>query len=122
MKNLYSLLLTVCLFFGGLVYGQLPTVSINNPSVTEGNAMSFIITLSSTSTTEVVIDLTTSTGTAGLADFQFFSGTVIIPPDTPYISLPLFTIDDVISEQPEVFTLNGTITSGNTSNTNIQKY
>ena len=119
MKNLYLLSLAICLFFGGLVYGQLPTVSINNPSVTEGNAMNFVITLSSTSTTEVVIDLTTSTGTAGLADFQFFSGTVIIPPDTPYISLPLFTIDDAISELHETFTLTGTITSGNTSNINI---
>ena len=119
MKNLYSLLLTICLFFGGLVYAQLPTVSINNPSGIEGNPMSFVITLSSTSTTEVVIDLTTSTGTAGTNDYQTFVGTVIIPPDTPYISLPLYTIQDNIGEMAETFTLNGTITSGNTSNINI---
>ena len=119
MKNLYLLSLAICLFFGGLVYGQLPTVSINNPSEIEGNPMSFVITLSSTSTTEVVIDLTTSSGTAGTNDYQTFVGTVIIPPDTPYISLPLYTIQDNIGEMAETFTLNGTITSVNTSNIDI---
>ena len=95
-----------------------PTVTISSPTVAEGNNAPFVITLSGPSSVDTVIDITTTTGTAGTADYTTTTITVTIPAGQTTVTVNVPTIDDTIGEPNETFTLSGTVISGNTSNTN----
>lgn len=110
-------------------------VVIDDVSITEGGNLVFTISLTTmndnsiliSSATPVDIDLSTSDGTATTStydvattpfDYTQVSGTTVtIPPFTSTIQFTVTTLDDNIYELDELLTLNGTVTSNNTINT-----
>ena len=100
-----------------------PTVSITGPNggnatVIEGQDLVFTVGLSNPSAEDVVIDLNTADGSAGNPeDYTEKIETVTIPAGSTSVSFTVSTIDDLIDENNETMTLNGAVTSGNTSNT-----
>jgi hypothetical protein len=95
-----------------------PTVSISDVTVTEGANAVFTISLSNPSSVDTVVDVVTATGTAGTEDYTTTTVTVTIPAGQTSVTVSVPTTDDTINEPTEYFTLNGTVISGNTSNTN----
>ncbi|MBI2277323.1 MAG: type I secretion C-terminal target domain-containing protein, partial [Dechloromonas sp.] len=108
-----------------------PTLSIDSPNVGEGGYATFTATLSNASTTAVTFTTSLSNGTAGVGidtavagALQVFDGTswvsasagVTIPAGSTSVQLRLQTTDDLLDEVNETFTLNATVTSGNTAN------
>jgi hypothetical protein len=96
---------------------EAPTVTIGDVTVEEGEDAVFDVTLSNPSAEDVVIDVVTTTGTAGTDDYTETTITLTIPAGSTSTTVTVPTTDDVIEEPEEEFTLDGTITSGNTSNT-----
>ncbi|MFK7749555.1 MAG: Calx-beta domain-containing protein, partial [Kordia sp.] len=67
---------------------------------------------------DTVIQITTTSGTAnGLDDYVNTTVTATIPAFQSEVNVSIPIIDDTVSEPPEVFSVNGTVVSGNTSNT-----
>ena len=96
-----------------------PTVSISDVSVTEGTAAVFTVSISGVSSQVTVVDVVTATGTAGTSDYTTTSTTVTIPAGSTSVTVSVPTIIDTVYESTEQFTLNGTVTSGNTSNQTV---
>ena len=96
---------------------NIPTVIIANATATEGNPANFVITLSNPSAVPTVINITTTTGTAGTADYTSVTTTITIPVGATTVTVPVATLTDGISEGTETFTLTGTLTSTNTTAT-----
>lgn len=94
----------------------LPTISIANATALEGTSANFVIALSNPSSVTTVINITTTTGTAGSMDYAVTATQVTIPAGQTSTFVPVYTIGDIISEGTETFTLTGTVISGNTSN------
>ncbi|WP_306668151.1 Calx-beta domain-containing protein, partial [Flavobacterium psychrophilum] len=65
-----------------------------------------------------VINITTATGTAGTSDYTTTVTTVTIPAGQTTVNVTVPILEDTIDEPAETFTVNGTVTSGNTINTN----
>jgi chitinase len=90
----------------------LPTVSINDVSVTEGNSgtktLTFTVTLSAIAQYEVGIDYTTSDGTATTAnkDYVARSGAVYIDAGELTTTVKITVRGDTKSEQDELFFVN----------------
>jgi Secretion system C-terminal sorting domain/Calx-beta domain len=117
-----KLLLLVAFFSFSLnSFAQNPTFYIsgsNNYSVIEGSTYNFTANLYSASTLPTVINIVTTTETAGGTDFTGLSTTVTIPAgQISSTSLSINTTNDSTIEPNETFTLAGTVTSGNTNNT-----
>ncbi len=112
-------------------------VIIDNITVIEGNDLIFTISLVSlgdsailkTSTTDVEIDISTSDGTDTTTtydvavspyDYNGIASTspnsIIIPIGDSTIQVTITSTDDTIDEIPEFFTINGLVTSANTTN------
>ena len=70
------------------------------------------------STEDTVVDIVTTTGTAGTSDYTEVITTVTIPAGSTSVNVTIPTTEDTIDEVDETFTVEGTVTSGNTSNTN----
>ena len=105
--------------------GTAPDVFIGNASNTEGNQLVFNVTLTDTSDTDIVLDLTTTAGTATkVADFEtsnfeystdggttWISGggtngtQVTIPAGSSGIQVRLDSVSDTTNEVDETFTL-----------------
>ena len=102
-----------------IVVEQAPTVSIGDVTVNEdeGNA-TVTVTISNPSVVDTVIDITTVSGTAGTLDYTTTTITVTIPAGQTTINVLIPIIDDNLDESDEIFTVEGTVTSGNTANTN----
>jgi hypothetical protein len=66
---------------------------------------------------DTVIDIVTTTGTAGTSDYTETIITVTIPAGQTTVDVVIPILDDAIDEDDETFTVGGTVTSGNTSNT-----
>jgi hypothetical protein len=102
-----------------IIYGG--DVPFGSPSYTEeGQNAYFTIGLTHPSVADTVVQITTSNGTAGSLDYTPITLTVTIPEGQTYFYLPSFvvpTILDQLQESSETFTINGTVTSGNTFNT-----
>lgn len=94
-----------------------PTVSISSAPVTEGTEVVFTITLSKPSTVITKIDITTTPNTADISDYTPTTTTIIIPAGQTVALVNIATNNDAIRELTETFTLTGTITTSNTSNT-----
>ena len=97
----------------------IPTVTINDPTVTEGNSgtknMNFVITLSnpSSSTISVFFNLTDGTATVG-SDYQTNSGSFTVLPGSTTASLSVGIIGDTNVEPDETFFCNLTSATGAT--------
>jgi uncharacterized repeat protein (TIGR01451 family) len=70
---------------------------------------------------DVVINFTTTTGTASAADFTSISDTKTIPAGTTSVSVSIPITNDTLDEPLETFNLIGTVTSGNTTNSSFSK-
>ncbi|WP_298556772.1 Calx-beta domain-containing protein, partial [uncultured Algibacter sp.] len=93
-------------------------VTIGDVTVGEGDGTATVpVTLSTPSAVDTVIDIVTTTGTAGTSDYTATTTTVTIPAGSTSVDVVIPITDDAISESPEDFTVDGTVTSGNTSNT-----
>jgi hypothetical protein len=89
-----------------------PTVSINDVSVTEGNAeftnATFTVTLSSASGQVVTVNYTTANGTATAAgnDYTTTAGTLTFAPGVTTQPITISVIGDTTNEPNEVFFVN----------------
>ncbi len=95
---------------GTITDDDLPTVSINNATVTEGNSgtanASFTVTLSSAQTNQVTVAYATADGTAvAPGDYTPTSGTLTFPAGTVTRPLPVPVVGDAIDESSETFTV-----------------
>ena len=89
-----------------------PTVTINDASATEGDALVFAVTLSNPSSEPITITVITSNGTADGADYAGGSFDVVFPAGTTSGSVSVPSIDDTLDEPDETFTLSVTATTG----------
>lgn len=110
-------------------------VFINDVTVTEGNDLTFTVSLTSindtailvSSVTPVTLDVYSSDGTDTTTTYEVATApfdytqtpttSLTIPPFTSTITVTIPTVDDTIYELDELLTLNGTVTSNNTTNT-----
>lgn len=99
----------------------IPTLSFGNYALSaqEGNDLTFYAYLDRAYNSNVVVQITTSNGTAGSADYTATSGTYTISAGSQYISVTIPITDDTLDEPNETFTVTGTVTSGNTTNPTI---
>lgn len=105
-------------FFLSTVYAQNPNLTItpNYVNVIEGNTANLTFTLSAANNANTVINLETSDGTATVSDYATTTSTITIPAGQTTYSFSIATTNDAIPETNENFSLNATVTSGNTSN------
>jgi hypothetical protein len=99
--------------------GSLPTLSINDVSVTEGNTGTtvavFTVTLSASSTQTVTVNYATANGTATAgSDYTAASGTLTFAPGTTSRTLSVIVAGDTQSEANETFFVNLTSPSNAT--------
>uniref|UniRef100_UPI00260A679D Calx-beta domain-containing protein n=2 Tax=uncultured Dokdonia sp. TaxID=575653 RepID=UPI00260A679D len=95
-----------------------PTVTIEDVIVNEDAGTATVpVTLSNPSDEDTIIEIVTTTGTAGEDDYEETIVTVIIPAGETTGEVVILIEDDEIDEDDEIFTVNGTVTSGNTDNT-----
>ncbi len=92
----------------------MPTLRMEDDNLTEGQDGVFYAYLSNPYESNIVIQFTTTTGTAGAADFASVSTTRTISAGSTYTSVPVLTTNDVLDEPVESFTM--TATSGGISN------
>jgi hypothetical protein len=98
----------------------LPELSIGNATVKEGNSgtstLTFTVTMSTTSATDVTVDYTTAPGTASPAmpnvDYLTSSGTLTIPAGQTTGSLSVSVMGDKVLEPYETIFMNLTNPSG----------
>ncbi|WP_157730143.1 Calx-beta domain-containing protein [Tenacibaculum jejuense] len=95
-----------------------PVVSIGSPTVDEGAGTASVpVSIDVPSSVDTVVEITTATGTAGASDYTTTTTTVTIPAGSTSVNVSIPVTDDGIDEPNETFTVNGNVTSGNTSNT-----
>lgn len=94
-----------------------PVVSITSTPITEGTDVIFIISLSNISDSETTIAIVTTPNTATTNDYTPTNLTKTIPAGQTSITVNIPTNNDSIGESTETFTVTGTVTSNNTSNT-----
>lgn len=90
---------------GGGGGGTTPTISVNDRTVTEGQVVSFTISLSSSTSSNVTFSYSTSTGTAGNSDFTGASGNGMINAGSTSTNVQVSTTNDSDVEPDESFTL-----------------
>jgi hypothetical protein len=84
----------------------LPSISINDASVTEGQTANFTVSLSAASTQTVTVNFATANGTAGLSDYNNTNGTLTFPAQTTTQTISVPTINDTAVESTETFVVN----------------
>ncbi|MFH4966210.1 glycoside hydrolase family 30 beta sandwich domain-containing protein [Gaetbulibacter sp. M235] len=94
-----------------------PIVSISSFPVTEGYDVIFTITLSHQSAEATIVNVKTTDGSANLSDYSPISTTITIAAGKTTATVNVVTNSDSLAESTETFTLTGTVTSNNTSNT-----
>ena len=94
------------------------TVSIGNVTVNESiGSASVPVSIDTASMVDTVVNITTTTGTAGTSDYTETTTIVTIPAGETSVNVSIPITDDTTDEPNETFTVNGNVTSGNTSNT-----
>lgn len=95
-----------------------PTVTASTQvTATEGGSPASVrYNLSRVYNSNVVINCITVAGTAGGSDFTAVNSTVTIPAGQTSVVKTVSVINDALVELDETFVLNGTVTSGNTTN------
>lgn len=103
----------------------IPTLSIPytaaNLSVNEFNSLTVNLRLSGYYNSDVVINMSTSDGTATTSDYTPVNSTITIPAGQLMGSQTISIINDAIAEPDEIFTLTATVTSGNTTNSGLSE-
>ena len=125
MKKITLLILLA--FYSMFCFSQNPTVYVtsnggNGYSVIEGNTYTFTVSMYSATTTDVIVDVATIANTADASDYTPLSTTVTIPAgqlSSNQLTIP--TSNDSTIELNEYFTIEATVTSGNTANTDIYR-
>ena len=88
-------------------------VTIGDVTVNEGDGTASVpVTLGGPSSVDTVIDITTTTGTAGTSDYTATTIQVTIPAGQTTVNVVIPITDDLIDEPNEKFTVNGTLVSG----------
>ena len=82
-----------------------PDVTIDDASAIEGDNVSFPVTLSNASATDITLTFTLTNGTADDADYTTTDVQVTIPAGTTTINVDVPTTDDTIDESDEDFTI-----------------
>lgn len=115
MKKLYLLLTFIVTTVS---FAQNPSFSIkpNYGSIIEGSPITLTFTLSTANNANTVINIATGDGTATVSDYAATTSTITIPAGQTTYTVSIATTNDAIPETSEYFTLNTTVTSGNTSN------
>ena len=84
----------------------LPTLSIADATVEEGEQAQFTVTLSRTATGTVTVDYATADATANAgADYTATSGTLTFAPGEAAMTIRVPTLEDTTQEQTETFTV-----------------
>jgi fibronectin-binding autotransporter adhesin len=103
---------------------EVPQISISDPTVTEGGAAAFTVTLDQPSDQTVTVNFATADGTAmAPGDYTAATGTVTFAPGVTSQTVTVQTIDDTLTEETETFTVNlsnptnGTIAVGTATGT-----
>lgn len=96
---------------GTILDDDVPQFSINDVTLTEGNAGSqtavFTVTMSITSTQTIAVNYATANGTATAgSDYTATSGTLTFTPNDPQESLSVTILGDMLDENNETFTVN----------------
>ena len=95
--------------------GTLPSLSIADASATEGQTLSFAVTLSSAASSTVTVSYRTSNGTASSSsDYTSASGTLTFRADDTRKTISVRTTDDTRDESNETFTVRLSNASGAT--------
>lgn len=95
------------------VTANVPTLTINDVSVTEGGALNFTVTRSGPTTAAVGVSFATANGTATSgSDFTAASGTLSFLSGETSKSISVTTIDDTASESSETVLVNLTSPTG----------
>uniref|UniRef100_UPI0010A5D691 Calx-beta domain-containing protein n=1 Tax=Cognatitamlana onchidii TaxID=2562860 RepID=UPI0010A5D691 len=95
-----------------------PTFIISDESIAEdGGSVTVTASIDVASSVDTSIDIVTSDGTADSLDYTSTTTTITIPSGSLSTTVSIPIIDDTISEGDETFTVSGTVTSGNTVNT-----
>ena len=93
----------------------LPLLNIIDATVEEGETAQFTVTLSRTSTQTITVDYATTDGTAQQgSDYAAASGTVRFAPGEASKTIPVPTVEDIVEEQTETFTVTLSNPSGAT--------
>ena len=113
----------------GITDDDTPTLSVSNTSVTEGGFAVFTVSLSNASTTAVVFTPSLASGTATVGTdtataLEYFDGSAWVPvtgnvtiaAGSTSVQVRVATTDDVAADSGETFTLNASVSSGNTGN------
>ncbi|WP_161805026.1 beta strand repeat-containing protein, partial [Lacinutrix mariniflava] len=94
------------------------TITIGDVTVDEGDGTATVpVTINEPSALNTVVDIITTAGTAGTSDYTTTTTTVTIPAGATSVDVTVPILDDTINELDEIFTVDGTVTSGNTTNT-----
>jgi hypothetical protein len=92
---------------GAITNDDLPAVSIDDVTVTEGGTATFTVSLSQPSPQTVDVEYATADGSAiAGSDYTQSSGTVTFPPGTVTQSLTVAVLEDTTAEPSEAFFVN----------------
>ena len=95
--------------------GELPTLSIDDATVVEGDLAKFEVTLSEAATAVVMVDYSTVDGTAvARSDYTTTSGTLSFERGEERKTILVPTVQDATAEETEVFTMQLSSPSGAT--------
>ena len=95
--------------------GELPTLSIDDATVVEGDLAKFEVTLSEAATAVVMVDYSTVDGTAvARSDYTTTSGTLSFEQGEERKTILVPTVQDATAEETEVFTMQLSSQSGAT--------
>ncbi|WP_055445831.1 DUF7619 domain-containing protein [Lacinutrix mariniflava] len=97
-----------------------PTVSASsNTSITEGNSRFINYGLSNPYSSDIILNIATSNGSADNSDYNTVNTTVTFVAGETSKSQSFLAIDDTLVETDETFIITGSITSGNTNNATV---
>lgn len=106
---------------------NIPTLSVNDINIAEGSTGNFIVTMSNTSVSTVTVEYGLGDGTAvSGADYTYTGGTLTIPAGQTTGAINVSTIQDLIYETNENFSLilsnptNATVNDGTGNATIIE--
>jgi hypothetical protein len=85
---------------------DVPSLAINDVSVTEGGTANFTVTLSNPSSQAITVGFATADGTAGSSDYTGGSGTLTFAPGETSKTISVATTDDALNENAETFFVN----------------
>ncbi|WP_178988120.1 DUF7619 domain-containing protein [Winogradskyella schleiferi] len=97
-----------------------PTINSNTtPSIIEGRYSNHYVSISNYFSSDVTINLSTTSGTADASDYDPTSVSLTIPAGELSVYFTINTLQDAITEIDETYTITLNVTSGNTTNTSL---